>query len=209
MKFNFNIPLDTPEEILFFTSNLIVSLCVLAILLVILIDFVEFQTRKNTKAEKKSIVETGTMFLFFFGFYLILKSNIGLVHIASFPLKLALSTLGLFILILGCIVNIKGRLDLGKNWANQIKIYSDHTFISKGAYSMVRHPLYASIIWMFFGASIIYSNLYAFLANLLIFIPFMYHRAKQEEELLSKEFKDYKNYQRKVGIFFPKLIKRK
>ncbi|MFA6145760.1 MAG: isoprenylcysteine carboxylmethyltransferase family protein [Patescibacteria group bacterium] len=113
---------------------------------------------------------------------------------------------GLLILVIGCIVNIKGRIKLGKNWSNQIKIYEDHYFISNGIYGFVRHPLYASIIWMFFGASLIYFNFFAFLSNLLIFIPFMYYRAKQEEYLLIKEFKNYQNYQIKVGMFFPRLF---
>jgi protein-S-isoprenylcysteine O-methyltransferase Ste14 len=32
----------------------------------------------------------------------------------------------------------------------------------------------------------------------------MYYRAKQEETLLVGEFKDYTDYQKKVGMFFPK-----
>ena len=120
-----------------------------------------------------------------------------------------MTIIGLLILIIGCIINIIGRINLGKNWSNQIKIYDDHSLVSNGVYKIVRHPLYASIIWMFFGASLIYSNYLAFLANLIIFIPFMYYRAKQEETLLKNEFIDYKDYQIKVGMFFPKLFTRK
>ena len=207
--FNFNILLNTPEKILFLISNIVVILCVFSILGAVLIDFIEFKRRKQTKKEKKSIVETGTMLLFFFFFYSLIRFNIGQIDIDPFSTQLLLTIIGLLILIIGCIINIIGRINLGKNWSNQIKIYDDHSLVSNGVYKIVRHPLYASIIWMFFGASLIYSNYLAFLANLIIFIPFMYYRAKQEETLLKNEFIDYKDYQIKVGMFFPKLFTRK
>ena len=105
-------------------------------------------------------------------------------------------------------MNILGRLSLGRNWANHIKIYSDHVLVSGGVYNIVRHPLYASLIWMFLGASLVYFNYLAFLAIAFVFSPFMYYRAKQEEELLLKEFEEYNAYQQKVGMFFPKILRR-
>jgi protein-S-isoprenylcysteine O-methyltransferase Ste14 len=203
----FQIPINTPADIFYLISSLIVVICTTAIFIAVLIDFTEFQRRGAVKKEKKSIVETGTMFLFFFLFYLLIRFKIGQIDIQFPALRFSLMTLGCSILMLGCLVNIKGRFNLGKNWSNQIKIYDDHSFVSRGVYRFVRHPLYASIIWMFFGASLIYSSYAAFFANLFIFIPFMYYRAKQEEGILAKEFADYKNYQIKVGMFFPRLYR--
>jgi protein-S-isoprenylcysteine O-methyltransferase Ste14 len=45
--------------------------------------------------------------------------------------------------------------------------------------------------------------------NTIVFIPFMYYRAKQEEKELTKTFKEYKDYQKRVGMFLPKLIKKR
>lgn len=207
MQINFQIILNTPEQIAYLLSNIIVIFCTFAVFVAVLIDFVEFQKRSIVKKEKKSIVETGTMFLFFFLFYALIRFKIGQFDFHFIPPRILLLVIGALILLVGCFVNIKGRLNLGKNWSNQIKIYKDHSFVSSGVYSLVRHPLYASIIWMFFGASLIYVNYLAFLSNLVVFIPFMYYRAKQEENLLMKEFEDYKNYQIKVGMFFPKLFR--
>ena len=159
--------------------NLVIIICVFSVFIAVLIDFTEFEARKDAKKEKKSVVETGTMFLFFFLFYFLIRFSVGSLFIKIGFLEIFLVIIGAIILVLGCIVNIIGRFNLGKNWSNQIKIYKDHTFISGGVYKIVRHPLYASIIWMFFGASLIFLNYVAFLANILIFIPFMYYRAKQ------------------------------
>ena len=49
------------------------------------------------------------------------------------------------------------------------------------------------------------QNYLVFILNTIIFIPFMYYRAKQEEKELVKEFKEYKDYSKKTGMFFPKI----
>jgi protein-S-isoprenylcysteine O-methyltransferase Ste14 len=180
-------------------SNTIAICCIFLVLVAVLIDFGEFQERDQVRKKKKSIVETGTMFLFFLFFYYLIRFNIGRIYLSYQWLRVMMMIIGDLILIFGCWVNLKGRMVLGKNWSNQIKIYKDHYLVTNGVYQIVRHPLYASIVWMFFGASLIYVNYLSFLANIFIFVPFMYYRAKQEEGLLIKEFKDYKNYQLKVG----------
>jgi len=57
-----------------------------------------------------------------------------------------------------------------------------------GIFGVVRHPLYASLIWMFCGAAIAYHNLAALGAALLIFLPAMVYRAKLEEAMLEALF---------------------
>lgn len=188
--------------------NIVIGFCVLAIFTSIIINFVEGCQRKNVKREKKSIVETGTMTLFFLFFYAIIRFHIGTFHISSTPIYYLLSIIGTFIVITGCIVNIRGRFDLGKNWANQIKIYQDHALVKTGVYQLVRHPLYASLIWMYYGCCLVYLNAAALAANTLIFLPFMYYRASQEEKLLTEQFEDYNTYKQNTGMFFPKFRRR-
>lgn len=192
---------------LYITCMTLIGLCIFSVFTAVIIDFVEFHKRENPKKQRKSFVETGTMTLFFILFYLVIRFNIGSVDSNNLLLRLFLLLLGTIIIIFGTCFNIIGRFYLGKNWANQIKIYSNHFLVADGPYKLVRHPLYASIIWMFYGACIIYLNWLAFLLNTLIFIPMMYYRAKQEENLLLEQFKNYKAYSKKVGMFFPKIIK--
>jgi protein-S-isoprenylcysteine O-methyltransferase Ste14 len=186
-------------------SDIVIGMVVLIIFSFIVINFSESQPNKNVRKEKKSIVETGTMTLFFIAFYLVIRFKIGSIENYNPAIRLPLIILGILTILAGAYFNIQGRLVLGKNWANQIKIYKNHTFIKKNVYSIVRHPLYASLIWMFYAASIIYFNWLAFLFNSIIFIPFMYYRAKQEEVELEKTFKLYKTYKKEVGMFFPKI----
>ena len=179
----------------------------LVVIVAIIIDFIEFHPRKNEKKKKKSIVETGSMFLFFFIYSNLIRFGIGNFEIKNVNLRLIMLIFGTFLIVFGAYFNVKGRFNLGKNWSNQIKIYKDHTLVTSGLYSIVRHPLYASLIWMFYGGSLAYSNYMCFLINTFVFVPFMYYRAKQEEKLLKEEFKNYKEYQNNVGMFFPNLNK--
>jgi protein-S-isoprenylcysteine O-methyltransferase Ste14 len=179
----------------------IIGLCALAMTLSILINFAEC-SRSQAKAQKRSIVATGRMTLFFAGFYLLIRLRVGAIEVPWLPLRVALVVAGLGIIVIGCGVNIAGRLKLGKNWANQVTIYEDQRLVTDGVYRLVRHPLYASLIWMFYGASLVYANLAALLANTLVFLPFMAYRARQEEKLLLNEFKEYAEYQKRVGMFF-------
>jgi len=208
MSFKLDLQLDTTIGIINLIGNLIVMICTMAVLLAVLIDFMKFQSRPGVKKETKSIVETGSMMAFFFLFYCLVRFRIGQIDWSISPLTVTVMAIGSALLIVGAIVNIRGRLRLGKNWANQVVIYQDQTLITTDVYRLVRHPLYASLIWMFAGASLVYGNYLAFLANALIFLPFMTYRAKQEERSLANEFKNYNEYQQKVGMFFPKLFRK-
>jgi protein-S-isoprenylcysteine O-methyltransferase Ste14 len=183
----------------------IIGACVLIIFTAIIIDFVKFHPNKKVKRQKKNPVETGTMTLFFIFFYLFIRFNIGIINYNYIPLRLGLLIFGTIVIVFGTYINVKGRFVLGKNWANHIKIYKDHKMVTAWPYNLVRHPLYASLIWMFYAASLIYLNWIAFLLTTLVFVPMMIYRAKQEELLLSRQFKNYKTYINNVGRFFPKM----
>lgn len=186
----------------------LLSVCAFAIFLSVAISFFEDKTTHAVKKNKKSIVETGTMTVFFIVYYLVVKNSIGYSEPFSVYLKIIMSIIGLSLIVVGTYVNVRGRYELGQNWANQIKIYTDHRLLTTGMYSLVRHPLYASLIWIFFGGSVLFSNWVAFLLTALLFVPFMYYRAKQEEQLLSESFKSaYTHYVAQVPMFFPKGTK--
>jgi len=182
----------------------IVGLCIMAILVSVLYNFANANPNKPKK-EKRSIVATGTMMAFFVAYYLVLRFRISMLDYNNLYVRVPLIIVSLVVMVFGAYMNVSGRLSLGKNWSDHIKIYRDQTLVTEGMYRYVRHPLYASLIWMFIAGSIIFMNPLSLAMALLIFLPFMYYRAKQEEVLLQKTFKDYDDYRKKTGMFFPKL----
>jgi len=186
----------------------IICLCVFLLFVSIIIDFSLYSRDEDVESEKKSIVETGSMTLFFLLFYLLLLSGKWVWRISPVHTQEILMVLGTTMIVAGCFINISGRFHLGKNWANQIKIYDKHSLIQTGMYRWVRHPLYASLILMFFGACLVFRNIAALLAVTVIFVPFMYYRALQEEGLLIQRFPQYEEYRRKTGMLFPRILKK-
>jgi protein-S-isoprenylcysteine O-methyltransferase Ste14 len=191
---------------LFLIANIIVMICVGVLFMAIIIDFMEYHNKKNVKNKVRSWVETGSMFGVYVIYYLLIRFRIGQI-VPHEALHHVMLITGSAIMIFGCYVNVSGRFKLKHNWANQVTIYKNQTMITGGVYCFVRHPLYASIIWMMISGSLIYSNYISLLSVLIIFIPMMYYRANQEEKLLASEFEGYKTYQKNVGMFFPKLFK--
>ncbi|MDL2235807.1 isoprenylcysteine carboxylmethyltransferase family protein [Christensenellaceae bacterium OttesenSCG-928-L17] len=179
-----------------FICAIVIGLSVIALCLAIFSDFKRFNHRKGEKHSRKSLVATGTMFAFFGLYYLVL-----LFRLFALPIHDISMIAGTLLVVSGTIINIVARAQLGNNWANHIKIYTDHKLITTGLYSICRHPLYSSLFLALFGGALAYSNWFAAILTASIFIPMMNYRAKQEEVLLSKEFPEYKNYKKKVRRF--------
>ena len=78
-----------------------------------------------------------------------------------------------------------------------IKVEKNQKVIDTGLYGVVRHPMYAATILLFLTMPLILGSYQSFMIFLLYPIIII-QRIKNEEELLSKELKGYKQYQKKV-----------
>ena len=201
----FSFLLHSPLGLFELASMLVICCCVAALLLAVAINFAEARDGRTVQREQRSVVATGTMLLFFLIYYLLIRRHIGALPAPGLALHLAFVLLGLLLIVLGTVTNIAGRLTLGSRWGDQIRVYRDHQVVSSGVFRLVRHPLYASLIWIGIGGSFVYLNLAAFVATVLIFLPAMYYRARQEEKLLAATLPDYQRYREGTGMFFPRL----
>jgi protein-S-isoprenylcysteine O-methyltransferase Ste14 len=190
--------------------NAVVFVCVLVVAGAIVIDFARYHRQRGRDVVRsgRSLVETGSMTAFFIVYYLAIRFRV-LEIPASGALRTAMISAGLLLLVAGACLNVWGRVKLESNWANQIKIYEGHTLKTSGPYSIVRHPLYASLIWMFVGGSLVYSNPLSLLLTAAVFVPMMVARAKKEEALLSEAFgAQHDEYRGRTGMLFPRPWRR-
>ena len=142
---------------------------------------------------------------FFVIYYLAIRFQLLVVAVPE-PWRILAIALGLALMVTGAVFNVLGRIYLKSNWANQIKIYEGHWLVTQGPFAVVRHPLYASLIWMFVGGSLIYANLASLILALGAFVPMMYVRAKKEDALLAEAFgQQFDAYRRRTGMLFPRL----
>lgn len=186
------------------TINLVVAACVVAVLLAVALDFLLYSRRGGEKTGRRSFVATASMLAFVAGYYLVIHHKISKIGMYGQTAR-TLMIIGAVMVVAGAVVNIWGRLLLRDNWANQIKIYKDHELISTGPYALVRHPLYASIILMLIGGSVVHRNWLALLLTLVMFTPAMVYRGRLEEALLEKEVAGYTEYKKRTGMLFPRL----
>ena len=184
----------------------VIGIFAVIILAAVFFSFIFFSFQKE-KRKKLTLIDTFTMLLFILIFTIVIRKNIGDYNIGIHWLNMTLMIFGLVLVVLGGIFNIYGRVCLANNWSNQIRVWKKQKLVVNGAFSIVRHPLYASLIWLLFGASLIYRNWLSLILNIFIFIPMRIVRAKQEEKILEKSFRNYRGYRKEVGMFFPKFKK--
>lgn len=164
--------------------------------------------RAADQAKPRTVKRTGKALIIRYlllGLVLLTYAQLLGLKIVPFTTNSALQVLGFALLILGLYTSIRGRIDLGTNWAHgaDYQIKDRHELITTGIYKLIRHPIYSGILVTAFGAQII-------AASWLVLIPlaigpwFIYAQAKREEQLLTKSFGSaYMNYCKSSKRFIP------
>jgi len=78
-----------------------------------------------------------------------------------------------------------------------IEVQENQKVIDTGLYSVVRHPMYAVTILLFLTMPLILGSVISFLI-FLVYPLLIVKRIKNEEDVLEKELKGYKEYKAKV-----------
>ena len=78
-----------------------------------------------------------------------------------------------------------------------IEVEQGQQVITRGPYALVRHPMYLSMILMMTATPLALGSYWAFVPSLAL-IPLLAARAKNEEELLLKDLKGYREYTQKT-----------
>ena len=78
-----------------------------------------------------------------------------------------------------------------------IKVEKNQKVVDTGLYKIVRHPMYSATIFLFLSMPLILGSFISFIIFLIY--PFIIvKRIKNEEEILEKKLKGYKEYKNKV-----------
>lgn len=78
-----------------------------------------------------------------------------------------------------------------------IQIWQGQTVISTGPYALVRHPMYAGGLLIFFGTPLALGSYWGLLAPLAL-LPILIWRLIDEEKFLAQNLPGYTDYQQKV-----------
>lgn len=78
-----------------------------------------------------------------------------------------------------------------------IEVQQDQQVVSTGLYGIVRHPMYAATLLLFLSMPLVLGSPWAFLV-MLLYIPIIALRIRNEEQVLERDLKGYKEYKQKV-----------
>lgn len=78
-----------------------------------------------------------------------------------------------------------------------IKLENEQKVISTGPYALIRHPMYAGMLLMTLFTPLALGSYWA-LIPCILFIPWLYLRIKNEEEILLNELPGYEEYCEKI-----------
>lgn len=146
---------------------------------------------------KRDIVFVGVQFALF-GLYL--YDFLGSVEIVEW-----LQIVGIVLASVGVMVGILALLQLNKDLSPFPSPKSGSDLRTTGLYAIVRHPIYTGIILAAVGYGMYRESILKLvLAGALALL--FHFKSKYEESLLSKQFKDYQDYQRKTGRLIPRLL---
>jgi protein-S-isoprenylcysteine O-methyltransferase Ste14 len=124
----------------------------------------------------------------------------------SYTPALSFQIIGLSITLFGFVVSVAGREYLSSNWSGKVIIQEKHELIKKGPYKIIRHPIYAGVLVMMIGSSMITGNIFCFIWVIFCFFG-LFRKSKQEEELLIKKFGEtYKQYIKETKMMIPYIL---
>lgn len=125
---------------------------------------------------------------------------------ANYTLPTWAGWLGILILAASLYVFWRAHVDLGVNWSPSLEIREQHELVTRGVYSVIRHPMYASQWLWVIAQTLLLQNWIAGVLNMPLFLIFYTMRVQAEEQLMLEQFGDqYRSYMEHVGGVFPKL----
>ena len=124
----------------------------------------------------------------------------GLQTVTGFVLRVT----GTLVLAAGVALAAWAIRSIGKDMQTDIAVNKGHVLRTEGAYAIVRHPMYLSLVLLGLGAGLSTLNLLLIGFALFVLAPVQFLRARKEEELFVKHFGlAYTGYQKKTPMIFP------
>jgi protein-S-isoprenylcysteine O-methyltransferase Ste14 len=113
---------------------------------------------------------------------------------------------GVALYIVGLLVAIFGRLQLGSNWANieDRQLLPGQALITHGIYRHVRHPIYLGDLLLFTGVQLA-LNSWLFVSGIILALV-TFRQAAAEEEILAEAFPEYETYRQRTKRLVPFVV---
>jgi protein-S-isoprenylcysteine O-methyltransferase Ste14 len=105
-------------------------------------------------------------------------------------------------LALGAALGLAAGIELGPNLTPLPRPRVDASLVQTGAYALVRHPIYTSLLLAALGWSLLRTSTPALLLSVALAALFD-RKASYEERWLTERFPEYEGYRRRVRKLIP------
>ena len=78
-----------------------------------------------------------------------------------------------------------------------VEVQENQKVVDTGLYGIVRHPMYMSTLFLFLAMPLVLGSVISFLI-MLLYIPIIVKRIRNEEQVLEKDLEGYTEYMQKV-----------
>jgi protein-S-isoprenylcysteine O-methyltransferase Ste14 len=114
--------------------------------------------------------------------------------------------LGFVLTVAGLAFACWARVILGRNWSGVVQVKRDHELITRGPYSLVRHPIYTGLLLAFFGTALAIGAWHALIAVAVVGLSF-WRKLRLEERWMTEQFgEQYRIYMRRVKALIPLVL---
>ena len=119
-----------------------------------------------------------------------------------------INILGTVFVAIGLILLFGGFRGLGKSLTANPVPNQDGVLVTKGIYSVVRHPIYLGLLIITFGL-VVSSGVWGQIIVWVALAMLLVYKMRWEEVLLTAKYKDYAEYMTKVPAIIPGLKRSK
>lgn len=114
---------------------------------------------------------------------------------------------GIILIVAGCITTILAMIQLSKH-LSMLPSPTEHAVLrTDGIYHLMRHPIYAGIIYFAIGFALYKLNFTKLLLSIVLILFFELKTIYEEKKLVLK-FPDYDEYRRNTEKFFPTFLRK-
>jgi protein-S-isoprenylcysteine O-methyltransferase Ste14 len=122
------------------------------------------------------------------------------------PGELWIVWLGFALTIAGLAFACWARVILGRNWSGVVQVKQDHELITRGPYSIVRHPIYTGLLLALLGTAVGFGVWRALIATVVVGVSF-WTKLRLEERWMTEVFgEQYRSYRQRVKALIPWVL---
>ncbi len=148
------------------------------------------QAREQENEQKQVVALSGLMFLAAF----VLAGLNFRFHWLVLPPWLVWTAAGLFLLAYALYAEV---LRENAYLSRTIEVQEGQKVVDTGLYGLVRHPMYAVTLLLFLSMPLILASPFSF-AVMLLYLPIIVKRIRNEEKVLAEGLEGYRDYMKKV-----------